>query len=119
MLLDVSYRDLANDPWTGKYPDPATSLELYQSGSGQNETGWSDAKVDAMLTAANTAPSRTMRLKALEACERLLLTGMPFVPIYFHVYSSLVKPYVRGWARNALNEHLFKYVWIDRNWRPQ
>ena len=24
---------------------------------------------------------------------------------------------MRGWARNALNEHHFKYVWIDRNWR--
>jgi ABC-type oligopeptide transport system substrate-binding subunit len=44
-------------------------------------------------------------------------TEMPLIPINFAVSSSLVKPYVRGWAWNALNEHHFKYVWIDNNWR--
>jgi hypothetical protein len=56
-------------------------------------------------------------MRTLAGCERFLLAAMPFIPICFQVYSSLVKPYVRGWATNALNEHHFKYVWIDRNWR--
>jgi oligopeptide transport system substrate-binding protein len=119
MLLDVSYRDLANDPWTGKYPDPATFLDIYHSESGQNDTGWSDPKYDALLAAADAAPDRTARLQRLAACERFLLTAMPLIPVHFGVYSSLVKPYVRGWAWNALNEHHFKYVWIDQNWRQQ
>ena len=117
MLLDVSYRNLTNDPWTAKYPDPAAFLDLYQSESALNDTGWSDPQYDALLIAANAAPIRAERMQRLAACERYLLTAMPFIPICFQVYSSLVKPYVRGWAWNALNEHHFKYVWIDRNWR--
>ena len=44
---------------------------------------------------------------------------MPLIPIYFDVYSSMVKPFVRGWASDALNEQHFKYGWIDTNWRSQ
>ena len=119
MLVDVSYRDLAIDPWTAKYPDPAAFLDMYKSGSGQNETGWTDPKYDALLAAANAAPSRVLRMRRLAECERLLLTAMPLIPIHSAVYTSLVKPYVRGWEWNALNEHHFKYTWIDTNWRPQ
>jgi oligopeptide transport system substrate-binding protein len=119
MLVDVSYRDLAIDPWTAKYADPAAFLDMYESGSGQNETGWTDPRYDALLAAANTASTRALRMQRLAECERLLLTAMPLIPVHFAVYSSLVKPYVHGWAWNALNEHHFKYVWIDTNWRAQ
>ena len=118
-LLDLGYRGVAQGGWTGKYPDPATFLDLFQSGSVQSGTGWSDAQFDALLAAADSAPNRVVRMQRLAECERFLLTGMPLIPIHFHVYSSLIKPYVRGWASNALNEHNFKYVWIDRDWRVQ
>jgi len=117
-LLDLSYRGVCQGGWTGKYPDPATFLDLFQSGSVQSGTGWSDPKFDARLAAADAAPSLAARMQRLAECEKFLLAAMPLIPIHFQVYSSLVKPYVRGWASNALNEHLFKYVWIDTNWRP-
>ena len=65
MLVDVTYRDLAIDPWTAKYPDPAAFLDMYEIGSGQNETGWTDPKYDALLAAANTAPSHALRMRRL------------------------------------------------------
>jgi ABC-type oligopeptide transport system substrate-binding subunit len=117
-LLDLSYRGGCDDVWTAKYPDPATFLDLFQTGSVQSGTGWSDPKFDALLSAADAAPNLETRMQRLAECERFLLTAMPIIPTYFQVYSSLVKPYVRGWAYNPLNEHHFKYVWIDRNWTP-
>ena len=118
-LLDLSYRGVIQGGWTGKYPDPATFLDMFQSGSVQSGSGWSDPKFDALLEAADAAPTLSERMRRLAECERHLLTAMPLIPIHFHVYSSLVKPYVRGWASNALNEQHFKYVWIDTNWGPQ
>lgn len=76
------------------------------------------SRFDALLAAADAAPSRAVRLQRLAACERFLLARMPLIPIHLGTYSSLVKPYVRGWASNALNEHQSSYVWIDQNWRP-
>jgi oligopeptide transport system substrate-binding protein len=112
-LLDLSYRGVAEAGWGGKYPDPATFLDIFQNGSVQSGTGWSDPKFDALLAAADAAPNLAVRMDRLAECEKFLLVGMPLIPIQFNVYSSLVKPYVRGWAWNALNEHNFKYVWID------
>ena len=115
-LLDLSYDGGFQGGWTGKYPDPATFLDLFQRGSVQSGTGWSDPKFDALLSAADGAPSLDARMRKLAECERFLLTAMPLIPIHFPVYSSLVKPYVRGWATNMLNESHFKYVWIDQKW---
>ena len=117
-LLDVNYPGVILGGWTGKYPDPATFLDMFHSGSLQSGTGWSDPKFDSLLAAADAAPSLGARMQRLAECERFLLAAMPLIPIHFHVYSSLVGPYVRGWASNPLNEHHFKYVWIDQNWRP-
>jgi hypothetical protein len=60
-------------------------------------------------------PARGMQRPA--GCERFLPAAMPLIPIYFEVYSSLMKPYVRGWESNELNAHDFKYVWADNYWR--
>ncbi|HEX2652176.1 MAG TPA: peptide ABC transporter substrate-binding protein [Xanthobacteraceae bacterium] len=116
--LDLTYRGVIEGGWTGKYTDPATFLDLFQNGSVQSGTGWSDAKFDALLTLADRSPNLAIRMQRLAECERFLLAAMPLIPLYFQTYSSLLKPYVRGWAYNALDEHHFKYVWIDRNWRP-
>ena len=115
--LDLSYRGVAEGGWTGKYPDPATFLDLFQNGSVQSGTGWSDPKFDALLAVADAAPSLAARMERLVECEKSLLVGMPLIPIHFGACSSLVKPYVCGWAYNAFNEHHFKYVWIDQTWR--
>jgi ABC-type oligopeptide transport system substrate-binding subunit len=111
-------RTVSADYWTGKYPDPATFLDMFQSGSVQSGTGWVDPNFDSLLAAADKARDPTIRMLHLIECEKFLLASMPIIPIYFKVYSSLVKPYVRGWESNALNEHHFKYVWIDTNWKP-
>ena len=118
-LLDLSYRGVAQGGWSGHYPDPATFLDLFQNASAQSGTGWGEPKFDALLAAADAAPSLAARMQKLAACEKCLLTGMPLIPINFAVYSSLVKPYVRGWAYNVFNEHHFKYVWIDTRWKPE
>ena len=69
-LLDLSYRGVAQGGWTGKYPDPATFLDLFQSGSVQSGTGWSDPKFDALLAAADAAPNLAERMQRLAECEK-------------------------------------------------
>ena len=68
-LLDLSYRGVAQGGWTGKYPDPATFLDLFQSGSVQSGTGWSDPKFDALLAAADAAPSLAERMQRLRSAK--------------------------------------------------
>jgi oligopeptide transport system substrate-binding protein len=118
-LLDLSYSGLATSPWSGKYRDPNTFLDLFMTGSIQSGTGWSNRQYDAMLAEANSTLDPGVRLKELAECEKYLLRAMPQVPISFATLRYLQKPYVRGLESNALAEHHFKYVWIDTNWKPE
>jgi hypothetical protein len=42
---------------------------------------------------------------------------MPKIPLYFLTRSTLVKPWVKGYAGNARNKHHVKWFWIDQNWQ--
>jgi oligopeptide transport system substrate-binding protein len=118
-LLEVSYNGLAYSEWTAKYRDPNSFLDLFMRGSIQSGTGWSDRNYDAMLAEANSMLDRHARMKKLGECEKYLLKAMPQVPVCHRTWHTLQKPYVRGLESNALDEHHFKYVWIDTHWKPE
>jgi ABC-type oligopeptide transport system substrate-binding subunit len=72
-----------------------------------------------MLGDANRTFSPQERMLKLRHCEQLLLSGMPFIPLYFDAWAYLQKPFVKGLRSNVLGDlRAFKYAWIDTKWRP-
>jgi ABC-type oligopeptide transport system substrate-binding subunit len=117
-LDNLHYNGVARRGWIGDYVDPNTFLDLFVTGSVNNGSGWTDPRYDAMLKDANSTTDPSERAKKLARCEEYLLKAMPFIPIYTYSWFYLRKPYVRGMEANLRDEHPFKYVWIDREWRP-
>ncbi|HEY6867063.1 MAG TPA: ABC transporter substrate-binding protein, partial [Candidatus Eisenbacteria bacterium] len=109
--------DIARRSWIGDYLDPTTFLELGVTDDGNNRTGWSNSRYDALLRQAASEPDRARRARLLRDAEAILLDEGPFIPVYHYTISDLVKPYVRGIRPNALDTHDLKFVWIDRGWR--
>jgi ABC-type oligopeptide transport system substrate-binding subunit len=107
---------VARRGWIGDYVDPNTFLDLFVTGSVNNGSGWTDPRYDSMLKEANATTDPLLRMKKLQQSEAYLLKAMPFVPIYTYTWFYLRKPYVRGVAPNLLDQHPFKYVWIDKEW---
>src|SRR5690606_4235555 len=58
-LLDmrhkVNYSGLARNAWCGDYNEASTFVGLYSSTSEQNDSGWKNDEVDALLKSATTA----------------------------------------------------------------
>jgi hypothetical protein len=50
--------------------------------------------------------------------QRRIADAAHVIPLYCAAYSYLQKPLVRGLSMNSGNLPLFKYAWIDTNWRP-
>ena len=75
--LDLSYRGVIEGGWTGKYTDPATFLDLFQNGSVQSGTGWSDPKFDALLPWPIVAESRQSACNVSPNVKGCLLAAMP------------------------------------------
>ena len=109
--------DVARRSWIGDYLDPNTFLGSFITGDGNNRTGWSNPEYDALLRRAADETDPARRMRVLEHAEALLLDQSPVIPIYHYSTNELVKPYVRGIYRTALDIHPLTYVWIDRDWR--
>jgi oligopeptide transport system substrate-binding protein len=85
--------------WIYDYPDAQNGLVLWTSDSGNNNTNWKNRKFDALVDSAAKVQNAKKRHLIYQRAENIL-TGpsgaLPIMPIYWYVYSALVKDYVRG-----------------------
>jgi len=105
--------DIARSSWVGDYADPNTFLDMFVTGGGNNRTGWSDPRYDALIARAAREVDPPRRFALLQQAERLLVAdAMPILPIHFTVNVYLVHPRVLGVYNNARNVHPFRYIAI-------
>ncbi|REJ68822.1 MAG: peptide ABC transporter substrate-binding protein [Planctomycetota bacterium] len=106
--------DVAIAGWIGDYVDPNTFLDMFVTGGGNNNTGWSHAEFDAIIK--ERAPRERdpeKRLALMRQAEEILLAEMPVVPLYFPERNYLVRTYVKGLHNNILDVHPLHDLWID------
>jgi oligopeptide transport system substrate-binding protein len=99
--------------WTGDYNDPNTFLDLWTTGSGNNETGWSNSEYDRLIVQAAATAEPQQRLEVFQKAEALLMDEMPIIPIYFYTRIYLQRPEVKGWYSNILDNHPYKYMSLE------
>ncbi len=97
--------DISASSWSGDYLDPATFVELWGSGAGNNCTGWGDAACDAALAAARQSATLEERQAKLAEAERAMLRGQPVIPLYWSERAYLKSPAVSGWYPLLLDNH--------------
>jgi len=104
--------------WIGDYLDPNTFLDMYVTGGGNNDLGWSNKKYDQYIRKAAAELDHAKRLQYFRQAEDLLMEDMAVMPIYYYTNNSLVSPKVkmygvdgklRDWAGNLSDRILLKY----------
>ncbi len=84
---------IARGGWYGDYGDPTSWLDLQKTGNGNNDRGYSNPKLDAMLLDAETEADPIARLVKLAACEKWLFTEeMPMIPLCTYVTVYMYDP---------------------------
>jgi oligopeptide transport system substrate-binding protein len=117
--LDRSYPGIVANGDAGPYVDPSYFLEAFTGKSGASSgSDWADEGYDKMVESAAATLERARRFQIFAQAEAHLLRAMPVVPMFTFVDPVLAKPFVKGLGTNLLDRQQFKYVWIDRNWRP-
>ena len=89
--------------WIGDYNDASTFTDVLGSGFGINLPHYKNSEFDSLLAAAASESDTTKRRQTLQNAERLMLTNMPLIPLYFYVNKHLVAPRVDGWYDNVMN----------------
>jgi oligopeptide transport system substrate-binding protein len=98
--------------WIGDYPDPYTFLQLFQTGFGYNDGGYSNPRYDALLTAAGNEADAARRLQLLAEAEAILNEDVACIPLYYYATRHLIKSYVRGWTSNIQDRNLSQYMYL-------
>ena len=102
--------DLSRAGWIADYAHPMTFLEIFTTGNGNNDTGWSNPDYDRLIREAQRAQSDEERVRLMKQAEAIFLTELPIVPIYWYTSPYLKDPRVQGWNPKLLDNHPYKYV---------
>lgn len=107
--------DISRAGWIGDFVYPSTFTEMFTTGNGNNDTGWSNARYDRLVAQARMADSEEERMALFRETEEILLAEMPIIPIYWYTRVFLKDPQVQGWHPKLLDNHNYKYVWLEPN----
>ncbi len=102
--------DIARARWIGDYDDPNTYLDMYLTGGGNNQTGWSNADYDRLIARAAATPAPAARFTLFQEAEALLLAEAPIAPLCFGARVHLVHPDVRDWRPSLLGVRRYQTV---------
>jgi oligopeptide transport system substrate-binding protein len=100
--------------WGPDYPDPMTDLDLYVTGSGNNDPAYSNPEYDKLINDAKSEPDKAKKFEMMRKAEDLLMEDMPIGPLYFRYRNYAVREYVKGFERDGFSPDIqFIYAWIE------
>ncbi len=97
--------DISSSSWSGDFLDPATFVELWRSGGGNNCTGWGDERFDKSLSDARDSGDAGTRRAHLLRAESIMLEAQPIIPLYWSERTYLKDSRVQGWYPLLLDNH--------------
>ncbi len=106
---------VARAGWIGDYVDPMTFLDMWLTGGGNNDTGWSNKRYDALIEQSKTEEDMKKRDALLHEAEDILMNDMPIMPIYFYTLPFEQKDFVKDLNRSTLGFIDFKHTWIAKH----
>jgi oligopeptide transport system substrate-binding protein len=108
----MKQQELFHYAWIGDYPDPLTFLQLFQTGFGYNDGGYSNPRYDALLAAAGSEADAARRLDELSQAESILNDDVACIPLYYYATRHLIRSNVRGWTSNIQDRNLSQYMYL-------
>lgn len=105
--------DLSTSSWIGDYNDANTFLDLFTSTSGNNRTGWKNARYDELIREANLQTDLKRRAELFRQAETILIAeDPPIVPLYFYAgFNYYDAEKIGGIWPNILDEHPMQYLY--------
>lgn len=103
--------DLFAGGWGPDYNDPMTDLDIWTTENGNNHTGYSSKKYDALIELAKVETDMEEREKVFVKCEQLLAEDMPIIPVYWRHEDYVVsEKMAEGYARLPFQSYNLIYT---------
>jgi oligopeptide transport system substrate-binding protein len=96
--------------WIADLDDARDFLANFETASSTNWSGVDDADFNALLHAADAAPTLAERGQKLREAEARLLNLQAVIPIYYYTSKHLVRREVAGFEANPLDHHPSRFL---------
>lgn len=106
--------EIARHGWSGDYVDPMTFLDLWVTGGGNNDAGYSNAEYDALVNQAKAEGDQAKRWELMRQAEDILMEDMPIIPLYYYTKVKAAKPEVKGVRVSTLGHVFFDKAYIEK-----
>ncbi len=100
--------EIARHGWIGDYVDPMTFLDMWLTGGGNNDAGYSNAKYDELVNAAKVEGDLNKRWDLMKEAEDVLMNDMPIIPLYYYTQVKAFNKDVKGIRVSGLG-HVYLY----------
>jgi oligopeptide transport system substrate-binding protein len=106
--------------WIGNFPDAEGEfLPIFRCGSPNNRARYCGDAFEAALAAARPITDRQARLAKVRDAEQHLVDDAPMIPLFVYTQAHLVKPYVRDFHINSIDQVPLHQAWLDPDWRAR
>jgi len=103
---------IARNGWLGDYNDPISFLDMWVTGSGNNDAQWSNKEYDALIAKAKSSSDRAERMEAMHKAEDIIFEESMLCPIYYYVDIYLKSESLEGFYSSPLGYKYFMYSYI-------
>jgi oligopeptide transport system substrate-binding protein len=84
-------------------------MDMWRTGGGNNDTGWSNATYDALLDESAKVSSDAERFAIYQKLEAMLADELPIIPLYFYTRVFAMNPKLR-FVPNVIDNRSWKFV---------
>ncbi len=105
--------EICRHGWIGDYNDPMTFLDMWVTGSGQNNAGYSNEEYDSLIAQAKAEQDGEKRTELLRQAEDVLMGDMPIIPIYYYTNVVCAKDNIKGFVKSPLGAMLFREAYVE------
>jgi oligopeptide transport system substrate-binding protein len=104
---------IARHGWLGDYSDPMTFLDMWTSDSGQNDADWKNPEFDKLIATAKSSNDPAARMKAMHDAEKILMTELPIIPVYYYTNVWLDNGKVKNYVHDPLLGQMI-FTWATK-----
>ncbi|MBN2115180.1 MAG: peptide ABC transporter substrate-binding protein [Anaerolineales bacterium] len=109
-----NHGQLIRGGWCADYPDPENFADvLFHTGSAQNNGGYSNPQLDALLEAARVEKDVTKRIAMYQQAEQLIVDDAAALFTSHSLSYQLVKPYVKGYVFTPIDIPIERYMRLE------
>lgn len=87
---------IARHGWAGDYIDPITFLDMWVTGGGNNNSGYSNPEYDELIAKAKATSNEEEKYELLQQAEEILMTELPVIPLYYYTKVRAINPSIKG-----------------------